>query len=209
QEPTVRVRAVYGASNELADHLLSGAPGDLLVSAEAAELDRLEAAGRLVSRSRRVVASNSLAVIGPRGDKTTHKTALKRLEDLLGKKVQRVALAEPACPLGGYSQSYLKAAGVYDKLLAKVLEVDNSRAVLSAVVSGAADAGVAFASDAQRSDRCRTYFLVPHSQSAALYVAGLIEGGQQPKAARALLEFITSAAAAKCFRRHGFLPVKS
>ncbi|HTQ37667.1 MAG TPA: molybdate ABC transporter substrate-binding protein [Pirellulales bacterium] len=204
REPTVRVRVVYGASNELADHLLSGAPGDLFISAEACEITRLEEAGRLVARTRKVVASNGLAVIGPYGG-----TALKRPDDLLSKKIRRIALAEPACPLGGYSQVYLQGAGVYDALLPKVLYVDNSRAVLSAVAAGTADAGVAFSSDAQRAASSETKFLVPHSQAAAHYVAGIVQGGPQSKAARALLAFITSPAAGKCFRRHGFQPAQA
>jgi molybdate transport system substrate-binding protein len=203
QEPTVKVRVVYGASNELADHLLSGAPGDLFISAEASEVDRLEGGGRLAPRSRQVVANNGLAVIGSPGS-----TALKKADDLMAKHVRRVALAEPECPLGKYSQTYLRGAGVYDALAPKVLHVDNSRAVLSAIASGAADAGVAFASDAQRSDRCQTYFSVSTSRAAAQYVAGIVEGGGQTKAARALLDFICSPAAAKCFRRHGFQPAK-
>jgi molybdenum ABC transporter molybdate-binding protein len=202
QEPTVRVRVVYGASNELADHLLSGAQGDLFISAEASEITRLEEAGRLVAHSRRMVATNGLAVIGPQGG-----TALKRPDDLLGKKIRRIALAEPACPLGGYSQAYLRKAALYDALLPKLLHVDNSRAVLSAVAAGTADAGVAFSSDAQRAGRCQTWFQIPHRQAAAQYVAAIVAGGQQTKAARTLLEFITSPTAAKCFRRHGFQPV--
>jgi molybdate transport system substrate-binding protein len=95
---------------------------------------------------------------------------------------------------------------MYEALLPKVLHVDNSRVVLSAVAAGAADAGVAFASDAARSDSCQTWFHIPHSQAAAQYVAGIIRGGQQSKAARALLDFISSADGAKCFRRHGLMP---
>src|SRR5262249_46814020 len=33
-QPSVQVRAIFGASNELADHLLAGAPGDIFISAE-------------------------------------------------------------------------------------------------------------------------------------------------------------------------------
>src|SRR5262245_10774748 len=43
REPTIRVRTIFGASNELADHLLAGAPGDVFITAEQSELDRLEA----------------------------------------------------------------------------------------------------------------------------------------------------------------------
>lgn len=204
RQPAIHVRAVYGASNELADHLLAGAPGDLFISAEQSEIGRLEKAGRLQPRSSRVVATNGLAVIGPRG-----ATIFKKITDLKSKTIRRLVLAEPACPLGGYSQTYLQSIGLLEALAPKVLHVDNSRAVLSAVAARAADAGIAFSSDAARSDQCLTWFNIPQSQAAANYVAGLIRGSQQSKAAKQLLDFIASSDGAKCFRRHGLSPPKS
>ncbi len=155
-------------------------------------------------RSRRLIASNGLAVIGPRG-----ATAFKKLSELRGKEVRRIALAEPDCPLGGYSKARFKSAGLYDALQSKILHVDNSRTVLSAVAAGTADAGVAFTSDAERSELCRTWFQIPRSQAAAMYVAGIIRGGSQTAGAKTLLEFIASPTAAKYFRRHGLQPIKA
>src|SRR5262249_2030953 len=64
EAPGVRVRAVYGASDELADHLLAGAPGDVFLTADPRQLDRLLAAD-LVRREQRVsLAENGLAAIG-------------------------------------------------------------------------------------------------------------------------------------------------
>ena len=68
RQPGLRVRAVYGASNELADHVLAGALCDLFVSADPLHLDRLATAVRIRVKSRRTVAMNSLAAIGPDKD---------------------------------------------------------------------------------------------------------------------------------------------
>jgi molybdate transport system regulatory protein len=135
REPTIRVRTIFGASNELADHLLAGAPGDLFIAAEQGELDRLEKARLLVDGSRRVIAQNGLAIVGA----PANKQAVKKAADLLLEVISHVALAEPACPLGQHSRSWLEKIGIYDRLLPKVLHVDNSRAVLAAVVAGAAE----------------------------------------------------------------------
>jgi molybdate transport system substrate-binding protein len=203
QKPTVRVRAIFGASNELTDQVLAGAPCDLLISAEFSQIDRLETAKLLVPRSRHNVASNGLAVISRPKSKQLNKIA-----DLLTTRVKRVALAEPACPLGRYSQAYLQLAGIYEALLPKILHVDNSRAVPSAVISGAADVGLAFSSDATQSNKYQTLFRVPQSQAAAQYVAAVIKTGQQTDEAKALLKFLTSADAARCFKRCGFRPAQ-
>ncbi|HZY84105.1 MAG TPA: substrate-binding domain-containing protein [Gemmataceae bacterium] len=67
RRPGVRVRAVFGASDELADNLLAGARADLFLAAEGRQLDRLEAARLVQAGSRTVLAENTLAAIGPAG----------------------------------------------------------------------------------------------------------------------------------------------
>jgi molybdenum ABC transporter molybdate-binding protein len=203
EKPTVRVRVIFGASNELADHLLAGAPGDLFIAAEESEIDRLEAAKLLVPKSRCALAANGLAVVGAKGSKAL--TGIKALAD---KRIKRIALAELACPLGKYSHDYLRSVGIYDALAAKVLPVDNSRAVLAAVVSGAADVGVAFASDAAWAERCETILSIASSRAAAKYVAAVLKDGAQASETKALLTFLTTAAAQRAFRRCGLRPVK-
>ena len=201
--PATRVRVVYGASNELADHLLAGAPGDIFLSAEPAEISRLEAAHLLVAKSRRMVAQNGLAIVGrPSG------TPIKRPAELLASRYKKVAMAEPACPLGQYAQAYLQKIRLYEELLPKVLHVDNSRAVLSAVVSGAADVGVAFSSDTISAGAWTTLFRVPASQAAASYEVVLVSRGKRQVEAHSLLQFLASPAAQRCFRRCGLRPAK-
>ncbi len=200
--PTVQVRAIFGASNELVDHLLAGAPGDAFISAELAELDRLESANLLATDSRQIIAKNGLAIIG--GIKAT---PVKKPADLLSSRFKRVVLAEPACPLGQYSKTYLEKAGIYEKLQAKALLVDNSRAVLAAVASGAAQAGVAFSSDATTQRAWRLLLSVPTTKAAVTYAAAVIDRGGQLEEVRRLCEFLSSPIAARCYRRCGMRPV--
>jgi molybdenum ABC transporter molybdate-binding protein len=202
RKPAIHVRAIFGASNELADHLLAGAPGDVFISAESTVLDRLDEADLLVSGSRQVVAKNGLAIVGPPQAKPVTKPA-----DLLAVRFKRVALAEPACPLGQYAKLYLEKARVYEKLLPKVLYVDNARAVLAAVASGSAQAGVAFSSDAVGHGGWQLLYGVPTSQAAATYVAAIIKGGSQAAELQDLCDFLSSPIARRCYRRCGLRPV--
>ncbi|HEY2882474.1 MAG TPA: molybdate ABC transporter substrate-binding protein [Pirellulales bacterium] len=199
KQPAIRVRAIFGASNELADHVAAGASCDLFISAEREEIDRLESAGWSNATLRRTVATNGLAAIG-----LSRHAAICKPVDLLSPVVKKIAIAEPACPLGRYSKSFLQAAGIYDALLPKVLPVDNSRAVGAAVLSGAADIGIAFTSDAARLDECQMLFRVPAKQATAKYVAAIAARGKQTEEALALLDFLKSPAANRCFRRCGF-----
>src|SRR5438552_4141971 len=64
-QPLITVRTVFGASDELATHLLAGAPADLFLSADARQVDRLAAAGSVKTSSRTVLAGNDLAAVAP------------------------------------------------------------------------------------------------------------------------------------------------
>ena len=200
--PAVQVRAIFGASNELVDHLLAGALGDVFISAELAELDRLESANMLANNSRQIIAKNGLAIVG--GPKTL---PVKKPADLLSSRFKRVVLAEPACPLGQYSKVYLEQADVYEKLQAKALLVDNSRTVLAAVASGAAQAGLAFSSDSMTQRAWRLLLRVPTSKAAVTYAAAIIERSGPHDEVRRLSVFLSSPIAARCYRRCGMRPV--
>jgi molybdenum ABC transporter molybdate-binding protein len=201
QCPSTQVRVIFGASNELADLLLAGAPGDVFLTAEPRELSRLQSAGLVADRLHRVIATNGLAAVG-----LPKMKRVSRVRDLMSPKVRRVALAEPACPLGNYSRRYLESVGVYKSLLPKVLSLDNSRAVLAAVVAEAADVGLAFSSDASRPGAWETLFRVPASRAAVTYEAAIVGRQRQPAAAKSLLQFLQSPTAARCLRRCGLRP---
>jgi molybdenum ABC transporter molybdate-binding protein len=200
QHPAVRVRAVFGASDELADHLLGGAPGDLFLTADVRQLDRLDAAELLVPDSRKVLAVNSLAVVG-RGDGTL---TVRKAADLAGPGIERIALADPASPLGGYTRSYLDGLGLYQTLLARAIVLDSSRSVLAAVRSGQADVGLVYGSDARSGSGCRVLFRVRRGVPNIDYVGALISRTAEPERARTFLEFLASKPAASRFRHCGF-----
>jgi molybdenum ABC transporter molybdate-binding protein len=199
-QPATQVRTIFGASNELADHLLAGAPGDIFISADPAEVARLKSAGLIASRSRRIFARNGLAAVGSPAMK-----GVTKLRDFLSANVRHIAIAEPACPLGNYSFRLLQSSGHYESLREKTLFVDNSRAVLAAVVSGAAEVGIAFSSDACRLGAWQTLFRIPASRASATYEATIIRS-DRPQPARQLLDFMMSPAAARCLRRCGLRP---
>jgi molybdate transport system substrate-binding protein len=151
-----------------------------------------------------VIARNGLAFVG----RLTAGELLNPLE-LLYSQWKHVALAAPECPLGRYSKAYLEHVGIYQKLLPKVLAVDNSRAVLAAVASGAAEVGLAFSSDAVGHGAWKCLFRVPATRAAAKYEAAIISRDQSHDAASELIQFLNSPTARRCFRRCGLQPVST
>jgi molybdate transport system substrate-binding protein len=200
RQPGVRVRTVFAASDELADHLLAGTPADLFLSADPRQLDRLEAAGLVPAGGRALLAENCLVAIGPAG----RPAAVRRPADLASGV--RVALADPDSPLGRYTRAYLEELGLYEAVRARALTVDSARAVVTAVRGGLADLGLAYGSDAGPASGCRLLFRAP--RTPIRYEAAVCHGPALEQA-RALLAFLTSRPAAHRFRRCGFLPVRT
>ncbi|HEX5269674.1 MAG TPA: molybdate ABC transporter substrate-binding protein, partial [Gemmataceae bacterium] len=179
RDPAARVRAVFGASDELADQLLAGAPFDLFLTADPGHLDRLEAAG-LVERGRRVpLAGNGLAAVAAAG----RDLAVRGPADLAGPDAPRVALAEPPCPLGAYTRAYLDRLGLPAPLPGRSVRVENSRAVIAAVRAGQADVGLAYASDAARAEGCRTLFRVRRPPLPIRYCGAVLSRAHDADAA--------------------------
>ncbi len=201
--PKVRVRTIFGASDELVDHLLSGAPAALFLSADPRQLDRLEAVSLIEPGSRRELAANSLAVIG-RDEKMA---SVRTLEALLRQDNVNIVLADPSSPLGSYTVAYLTECGQLAKVLARATIVDNSRAVVAMVQGGRADAGLAYGSDASRAEGCRVLFRVRRPPGAIRCVGAILRHHSQHEPANSLLDFLASPSGAACFQRCGFLPV--
>ncbi len=203
RQPAVRVRVVFGASDELADHVLAGAPADLFLTADPRQLDRLEAAQLLKPGTRILLAENSLAAIGP----ADREVPVRKPADLIRSGVGRLALADPRSPLGDYTRRYLESLDLYAALLAQAVQVDNSRAVVAAVRAGQAAVGLVYGSDAVRAAECRLLFRVRRSPAPIQYMAAVVSRGQQAEQAQTLVDFLTSRSAASRFRHCGFLPL--
>jgi molybdate transport system substrate-binding protein len=201
RQPSLHVRALYGASDELAYHLLAGTPADLFLTAAPGPMDRLEAAGLLRPGTRVALAENTLAVLAP-GDRSL---PVRKPADLDAPEVARIAIAAPDCPLGAYTRAWLLAVGL-GRLLTRAVPVDNSGAVVAALRAGLADVGLVYSSDAARADGCRLLFRVRHRSAAVHYQAAVLAHTSLAGPARALLDFLTSRAADSRLRRCGLIP---
>jgi molybdenum ABC transporter molybdate-binding protein len=93
QETGHKVVFNFGGSNDLARQIKAGAPADVFFSADAAQMDGLQAAGLVRAQERVDVLSNVLVVVAPLASTTT----IAAPRDLLG--LNRLALADPEAVL--------------------------------------------------------------------------------------------------------------
>jgi len=198
------VRFNFAGSNVLARQLVNGAPADLFISADAAQMDVAAGAGAIDAGSRVDLLGNRLAVI-VRPD----SRPIREIGDLLRADVRRLALGDPsAVPAGVYARQYLRTSGVWDAIERKVVPVGNVRAAVAAVENGSADAAIVYETDAALSRTAITALVVAGPAAPRIvYPAAIVTGSRQRDAARRFLSFLRGPAAAAIFRQFKFIPL--
>ena len=94
------VRFNFAASNVLARQIVNGAPVDVFISADEAQMDVVAAAGLVKDGSRADLLRNQLAVAVPNDRQRTFKS----IRELAEPSFKRVAIGDPAAgPAGVYA----------------------------------------------------------------------------------------------------------
>ena len=201
----IDVRFNFAGSNTLARQIVEGARVDVFISADEAQMDAVERAGRVVPGSRAEIVSNQLVLIAnrPRG-----APALK-VDDLASSTVRRVAMGDPAAvPAGVYGRQWLEAIRLWSVVAPKVVPLTSSPAVVAAINAGRADVGIVYSSDVTNRENTPG-MRIEHrvSQDDAprrVYPAAAIRGGRIP-VAQEFITFLRSAPAQTIFESAGFL----
>jgi molybdate transport system substrate-binding protein len=195
-----RVVFSFGASNDLARQIRTGAPADVFFSADTTQMGELEQAGLVAHDARRDVLSNTLAVVVPKAA----ETAPAKPADLTS--VHRLALANPdSVPAGIYARTYLQANGLWDTLRDRVVPTLDVRAALAAVESENADAAIVYRTDAASSSKVRVAFVVPREQGPPIVypLAPLV--GSKKQGTAGLVRYLAGPEAARVYERLGFV----
>ena len=200
-----RVKFNFGPSSGLARQIDEGAPADIFFSADLRQMDDLDRKRRLEPGTQRNLLSNQLVMIVPAGS----RLALSSPKDLLKAGVRRIALAEPSSvPAGVYSKKYLNDIGLWDKLTAKIVPVQDVRATLASVESGNVEAGFVYKTDAAISKKVKIVHQVPREKAPQIiYPVALVKDSARKERARDFLSFLMSPSAKDSFRKHGFVVI--
>jgi molybdate transport system substrate-binding protein len=192
----------FGASNVLAQQIINGAPVDVFVSADEAQMDAVERDGLLVAGTRVDLLGNQLAVVVP-SDRPRTFTSMR---ELLDPAFRRVAIGDPAgVPAGVYAKQYLENTGLWSTLEPRIVPSGSVRAALAAVETGAVDAAIVYRTDARIASRATVVWVVPAAQGPRIvYPAAIVSGSHEQAAAKRFLDFLQGAAASRVFERFGF-----
>ncbi len=199
------VKFNYGPSSGLARQIEEGAPADIFFSADLPQMDNLDKKGRLEPGTRKNLLSNQFVIIVPMDS----KLAISSPKDLVKADVKRIALAEPSSvPAGVYSKKYLVDEGLWNKVEAKVVPVQDVRATLASVESGNVEAGFVYKTDAAVSKKVKIVYEVPIDKGPRItYPVAIVKESKHKDAARDFLNYVSSPAAKDVFKKFGFVVI--
>jgi molybdate transport system substrate-binding protein len=199
------VRFNFGGSNALARQIIRGAPVDVFISADAAQMDLAAAAGSIDKATRVNLLSNRLALVSAKGK----AGALRDASVLIGANVRRIAMGDPtAVPAGVYARQYLEKRGLWTALQPKLVPVASVRAALGAAENGSVDAAFVYDSDTMHAKVDVGFVVTDADAPQIVYPAALVQSSQAKQAAAKFLQFLCSAEAAAVFTRHRFIPLR-
>jgi len=196
------VRFNFGASNVLARQIGSGAPVDIFISADEAQMDTVAQAGLVLAGTRVDLLSNQLAIVVPSDRPRTFKS----IRDISDPALKRIAIGDPAAvPAGVYARQYLEKEGLWPAVEARIVPTGSVRAALAAVESGGADAAIVYRTDARTALRATVAWVVPAAAGPRIvYPAAVIQGSRNAAEARRFLDYLRGPDAARTFDRLGF-----
>ncbi len=194
------VLSSFGASSDLARQIRAGAPAQVFVSADLAQMEGLERAGLVRAADRVDLLSNRLVVVVP----SASRLVIRSAADLA--RARRIVVADPqAVPAGVYARQWLEGLGAWTALRDRLAPTLDVRAALAAVASQAADAGVVYRTDAAISRRVRVAFEVPEHEGPRIVYPAALLARSTGAAARAFFTSLRCAESRAVFTRLGFV----
>ena len=183
----------FGSSTDLAEQAADGAPGDVLSTADETSMNAAEDAG--VAGEVVEFATNVMVIVTPAGN----PAGVESLDDLEGATWVRCA---DEVPCGRVAGAVLEDNGVTAEPAS--LEED-VRSTLDKVVSGEADAGLVYASDAVAAgEDVETVEIPGAEEELTTYFTTTLEQSDDPDLAQAWVDLVTSEEGRAALTEAGF-----
>jgi molybdate transport system substrate-binding protein len=191
-----------GSSGKLYAQIINGAPYDILLAANEAYPEKLEAAGQVVPGSRFVYATGQLVLWS-----ATAQPIDK--ESVAAAGVKHIAIANPrTAPYGVAARQALESLSLWQPLQAKLVQGESIAQTFQYVASGNVQLGFVALSQVLNPDNSFNrdyYWPVPADAYQPLRQgAALLKQSEHNSAARALLQFLQGDAARKVMANYGY-----
>lgn len=202
QNPGVGVAFNFGPSDGLATQINDGAPVDVFASASPTWMDSVQRDGPGVS-NRADFAKNRLTIIVP----ADNPAGIEDISDLTEDDVKLVIAAE-GVPAGDYAREIFKNAGISQAAMANVVSnAEDVRAVVTAVASGEADAGIVYVTDVTEdvADQVTQIEIPDDINVIATYPIAVVNDTQETDLAKSFVDYVLGPGQ-RTLAEYGFLP---
>jgi len=199
--PSTKVTLNFGASGQLLQQIVAGAPVDVFASADLDTMERAVKQAVVVEESRVVFARNELVVAVP----ATSLLVLNRLADVMGPEVKRIAIGNPdSVPAGKYARDVLTTARLWPDVQERLIFTQNVRQALDYVARGEVDAAFVYRTDAIAAVNRAKIAFVTKTETPVLYPAAVVKGSGNAEGAAAFVKFLRTEGAQRILERYGF-----
>ena len=194
--PGTTVTLSFAGSSDLATQITQGAPADVFASADTKNMAKVGEAG-LVEGSPRDFATNVLTIAVP----PENPASIATFADLAKPGVRTVICAAQV-PCGAATKTLERETGT---TLTPVSEESSVTDVLGKVVSGEADAGLVYVTDARAAGSKVQAIPFPESaQAVNTYPITAVRNGKNKELAADFIEAVTGPDGQRLFRGAGF-----
>jgi len=194
--PGTDVEFSFAGSADLVTQLTQGAPADVFASADAKNMGKVDQAGLLAGAAVNFASNTLTIVVAPGNPKK-----IASFQDLTQPGLSVVVCA-PQVPCGSATQKVEQTTGV---TLNPVSEESQVTDVLNKVLTGQADAGVVYVTDAQGAGDKVAAVAFPESIAAVnTYPIAVLKQANDPELARRFIDLVTGDAGQKILSAAGF-----
>jgi molybdate transport system substrate-binding protein len=192
------VKLDFDGSDVLEAQILQHAPADVYAAASSKYPEILQSKKLLGQTTS--FATNTLVLVTPRSNPADITTPGD-----LTKGSPKIVVADPAVPLGSYTEMVLANLGIDETRLNIVSKEQNAEDVLAKLTSGEADAGFVYVTDALSQKSKLNEIDFPESANAtATYPIGIVSYSKNTKAAQQWIDLVMSAQGQSVLKQFGF-----
>jgi len=200
--PGWTVRLNFGGSDQLAAQIEQGVPADVFAAASPKYPEELQGKNLLGDTTN--FATNTLVVVVP----AANPAGIATVDDL--KQGAKLVVADPAVPLGAYTETVLDNLGISESDLHIVSKEQDAKSVLAKITLGEADAGFVYVTDAlSAGDKVKQITFPESAEATAVYPIGIASSSEQSQAAQQWIDLVTGTEGQKVLQDLAFGPPPS
>ena len=202
ENPKIKVRFNFGSSSSLVAQIQSGAPSDVIASADLSNIEKLVKSGEVTSASYpKIFARNQMAIAVKPGNPLKIKT----VGDLRNAKF--LSLCGLTVPCGQYAATVFKLARLNIKE-SKITRSVDAKSALNAVSIGDADASIVYLTDVLSAKKSVVLVKIPKALNVdAIYGVALLRTSNSRDAAVAFIDYLFSVKGQELLQSFGFIKI--